>query len=97
LRRAPDAEPWSDEEALLLEEVGLQIGLALENARLLEETRRHAAQERLIGEIAARMRETLDLDTVLQTAIREMGRTLGLSKVDVRLAQVTAADDAATE
>ncbi len=98
LRRDPNQEPWSDEEALLVEEVGLQVGLALENARLLEETQRRAERERLIGEVAARMRETLDLDTVLQTAIREMGQILGLSKVDVRLKEATGPQpDASTQ
>ena len=38
-----------------------------------------------MGEVAARMRETLDLDTVLQTAIREIGQALGIAEVEVRM------------
>jgi len=85
LRRAPDAEPWSDEEALLLEEVGLQIGLALENARLLEETRQRAEQERLISEITEHMRRTVDVETILQTTVTELGQALGVPRTYVRL------------
>jgi hypothetical protein len=31
------------------------------------------------------MRETLDVDTVLQTAIRSMGETLDIAEVEVRM------------
>jgi GAF domain-containing protein/HAMP domain-containing protein len=85
LRRGSEAEQWSSQEVALLEEVSTQIGLALENARLLEESRQRAAREQLLGEVTARMRETLDLDTVLKTAIREIGDALGLAKVEVRI------------
>ena len=58
---------------------------ALESARLYQDTQRHAAEEQLLGEVTARMRETLSLDTVLRTAIHEMGSALGLPKVEVRM------------
>jgi hypothetical protein len=59
--------------------------VALESAQLFEETQRRASRERLIGEVTARVRETLDMDTVLQTAIREVGEALGLAEVEVRM------------
>jgi two-component system NtrC family sensor kinase len=86
LRKPDDAEDWTDAEANLLETLVDQLSLALEGARLYEESQRHAAQERLVGEISARMRTTLDLDTVLQTAAQEMREALGLPEVVVRLA-----------
>jgi GAF domain-containing protein/HAMP domain-containing protein len=86
LRREPGQEPWSPQELLMVEDVGAQIAMALEYARLLEDTRRRAVRERLLGEITSRMRETLDVDTVLRTAIREMGTALGISQVEVRMA-----------
>ena len=52
---------------------------------MLEETRQRAERERLTGEITARMRETLDVDTVLQTAVREMRQVLGLHDITIRL------------
>jgi PAS domain S-box-containing protein len=76
---------FSDEDIAVLQTMADQVANAIENARLLEETQRSADRERLVGEITARMRETLDMDTVLKTAIREMGDTLGLAKVEVRL------------
>jgi len=40
----------------------------------------------LTAAVTARMRETLDIDTVLQTAIREIGDAMGITEVEVRLA-----------
>jgi GAF domain-containing protein len=78
--------PWSPEDMAMVEELSAQIGLALEYARLLEETQRGAARERTIGEVTGRMRESLELETVLRTAAEEMRQALGLDRVVVRLA-----------
>ena len=86
LRQSPDQQTWSEDEVALMEEVSTQIGLALENARLLGESRLRAAREASTAEVVARVRETLDVDTVLRTAVREIKGTLGLSRVMVRLA-----------
>ena len=69
----------------LLTAVSTQIGLAIENARLLYETREQAHQEQLVSDVSTKLRETLDLDTVLKTAIEEMRRTFNLKEVEVRL------------
>ena len=63
-----------------------QAAIALESKRLLKETQRRAARERLTSEITARMRETLDMATVLKTAAQEVRQALGLPEVVVRLA-----------
>jgi len=85
LRREAEEEPWTQEEINLAEEVGAQIGLALENARLLEETRQRADQERITGEITARVRASMDPEAILQTAVRELGAALGTDRAFVRL------------
>lgn len=83
LRFANDAIP--QETVALVQQITEQLALSLENVRLLEETRARAARERLTGAATARMRETLDIDTVLQTALQEMGELLGLAETEVRL------------
>jgi len=83
----PDvSQRWSDEEVSLLEEVGQQLALALENARLFEETQRRAERERLITNITARIRSSTDMLGVLETTATELGKALGTSRVLVRLA-----------
>jgi len=68
---------WTPEEIALVETLTEQMGVALESARLYQDTQRRAVQERLVGEITTRMRETLDLQTVLKTTVSEIGKTLG--------------------
>jgi GAF domain-containing protein/HAMP domain-containing protein len=84
--RKGEGDAWTDEEAELLESFVTQLEVALESARLHQETQQRALQEQLTSEITARMRETLDVDTVLRTAIREMGTALGIPRVEVRMA-----------
>jgi GAF domain-containing protein len=82
----PDgAGAWTTEEITLLRTLSDQLGVALESARLYQDAQRRAARERLTGEITDRMRETLDVDTVLQTAVREMRQILDLAEAEVRL------------
>jgi GAF domain-containing protein len=77
---------WTEEETRLLERLVEQTALALDSARLYQDTQRRAAHERLVGEVTARMRETLDMDAVLRTAAQEIRQALGLSQLTVRLA-----------
>lgn len=84
-RKGEGDETWTVEETELLEAFVRQLEMALDSARLYQDTQRRAAEDRLIGEVTARIRETLDIDTVLQTAIREMGVALGLPRVEVRM------------
>ncbi|MDX9955549.1 MAG: substrate-binding domain-containing protein, partial [Anaerolineae bacterium] len=69
----------------LLEQVAEQLTQALESARLYQATQQQAVQERLIGEATGRMREQMDVDAVLQTAVRELQQALGLERVELRM------------
>jgi PAS domain S-box-containing protein len=77
---------WTDEEIVLVQAVGEQLGQALESARLFEDTRRRAERERLIGEITAKIRSSTDVQAILQTAAAELGQVLGVSRARVQLA-----------
>jgi GAF domain-containing protein/HAMP domain-containing protein len=91
LRRDPAGEPWSSEEAMLVEEVSTQIALALENARLLEDTQRRAARERLVADITSKVRASSDVETIMRTAVQELGRALNADRTRVQLAADRAA------
>lgn len=66
--------------AVLAEEAASRLALVLESARLLQEAQRLAQREQLVGQISTQVRASLDLDAVLQTAVREIGQSLRLSK-----------------
>ncbi|MBN1487226.1 MAG: GAF domain-containing protein [Anaerolineae bacterium] len=86
------ADTWSEEEIGLMHTLMEQLELALDGARLYEDIQRRAVQEQLVGEITSKMRETLDMDSILQTAAREIRDALSLAEVEVRLGSEVAAD-----
>jgi GAF domain-containing protein len=76
-------EAWSKLDRDLLEEVAGQVGLAVDNIRLLEEATQRARQEEIVGQLANRFSQSLDLNTLLQTAARELGQLPDVSEVSV--------------
>ena len=62
-----------------------QLALAMENVRLLEETQRRAQRDRLIADITAKVRASSNVETILQTAVRELGTALGSDRTRVQL------------
>lgn len=83
--KAEPGQAWIAEEQVLLEALTEELGRALESARLYEDTQRRAARERLTGEITSRIRESLDVEAVLQVAAREMRAALNLEEAEVRI------------
>lgn len=85
LKRKATGQPWSEPEKNLAQQVADQIALALENARLLEETRDRAERERILAEISARVRETLDLETILRRAADDTRSAFALPEVVIQI------------
>ncbi len=83
LRTTPG--PFHRSTLRLYEMLSDQAAVALERARLLEETQRRVERERLVSEVTARVRRPLDVDTILRTAVQELGVALGASEGLVRL------------
>jgi GAF domain-containing protein/HAMP domain-containing protein len=81
----PQDEKFDAEAIALLKAIAERLSQTLENARLFQETRLRAEAERLVAEVAGHMRETLDIETILQTAAVEFRRALNLDEAEVRL------------
>jgi GAF domain-containing protein len=82
-----DNAGWTRTEHELVEKVAIQVALALDNSRLLEETRQRALQEQTVNEISARLSRSLDIDTLLQAAARELGALPEVAEVSVFIGQ----------
>lgn len=76
---------WDEEEISFIKAVADQVGLALENARLLEATQRRAEREYLVGQITTRLRASNDPQVILQTAVTELRKALHAKKAQVIL------------
>jgi len=78
-------ERWTAEEIALVEAVAEQVGLAMANQRLLEETQRRAAREELVRRATDRVFAAADMEAILGAASEVLGHELGASEVVIRL------------
>lgn len=72
LKRSTAQTDWTDKEQDFTEKIASQLALAIENARLLEESQRRAAREQTLNELTTRLSRSLDLETLLQNAVLEL-------------------------
>jgi GAF domain-containing protein len=85
---------WNQDEINLAQAISDRLALALDNARLLQESQRRAAKEAKIGELSARIGASINMRNVLQTAVEALGRALPGSEVVI---QFDSADGEMTE
>ncbi|MFN2152086.1 MAG: hypothetical protein ACK2T5_10855, partial [Anaerolineales bacterium] len=76
---------WASDEITVMENLSNQLSVALESARLYQDTQQQAAREQLTGEVTSRIRETLDIETILKTTSEEIRKALNLPEVVIRL------------
>jgi len=85
---------WVTEDQDWIEAVATQAALALENARLLEESQQVALQERLAAEITSKIWASSTTEEILQVALRELGSALGASEASIELSADDKEEDA---
>ena len=81
---APDRE-WTPNEQALIQAVAGEVAIAIENARLIEQTERRAQREARLNQIAQRLRQTTDIHSVLQTAIEQLSLGLDTSHAQAQI------------
>ncbi len=81
---------WFDSEVSFLSQIAGQLGIALQQAELLTQTQQQAIvlqqaaeQQRVLFEVVAKIRESLDLDAIFQTATMEICKSLQADRVVV--------------
>ncbi|WP_199305838.1 methyl-accepting chemotaxis protein [Pseudanabaena sp. FACHB-2040] len=76
---------WQQEEIDLLQQISIQTGYALGQAKLLDQQQQAADKERQLNEIVLRMRESLEEGYIFRTAVAETRRVLNNQRVLVYL------------
>ena len=76
---------WTPDQQSLVDAVATQAAIALENARLVSESRQIALRERMVAEINSKIWASATIDGVLQTVIKELGRRLNASSATIEL------------
>ncbi len=75
---------WNQDEIKLAQAISDRLALALDNARLLQQSQRNAAKEAKIGEVTAKIGASINMRNVLQTAVEELGRALPGSDIVIQ-------------
>jgi GAF domain-containing protein len=81
--QSPSTAALNQDQIDLIKAVAERVALSAENARLFEETTRRAERERLVSDITGKIRSVNDPQSMIQTAMEELRKALGASKVEV--------------
>lgn len=76
---------WSDDDLDIVNAIVERAALSIENARLLEESRRTAEREHIIGEISTKISAGTQIEEILKTAVRELGSHISGAQVTVEI------------
>ena len=81
---------WLDYEVEFLSQVGAQLGVAIQQAELLEQSKQQAiafedaiARQRALTEVVGKIRSSLDPNLILQTTCQEVCKLLKVERVAV--------------
>lgn len=78
-------EAWTPEQESLVNAVATQAAIALENARLVGESRQVAIRERMLAEINSKIWSSTTIEGILQTVVKELGRRLDATSTTIEL------------
>lgn len=83
LKRKGSINQWSDRERELVEKISVQVALALENSRLVDEAQRNALRNQMIASFSSSVRETLDIESVVRSAAAELRNVFDLKEAEI--------------
>jgi GAF domain-containing protein/HAMP domain-containing protein len=83
IRPNTEGRSWSTDEINIVQAVTERLGLALDNARLFEETSSRASRERLVSDITTKIRSTTNPQEMVKTAVEELKRALGVTRIEI--------------
>ena len=78
-------DPLSAEDKNWIQSIATQTALALENARLLNESQSIAMREKFVTEITNKIWASTSMNSVLQTTVRELGQILDATEATIEL------------
>lgn len=83
LHQCDGEREWTEWEQELLAGVAVRLGIAINHAQVYQETRAAAEREALLRLLIDRIRRTLDLDEILQTAVCGVRQLLDTDRVSI--------------
>ena len=83
LSKPETAHSWTENELELARILSTELSGALDSARLFDETRKQAEQEYVVGEITDKMRESMNVESIIKRATEEIYSLLDLEHIAI--------------
>ena len=74
---------WDELEIDLLKKLSAQVAVAIHQSYLYQQTQQQARQEQALSRVIQAIRNSLDLTTIFQTAVMEMGSLLQVEQANI--------------
>jgi len=79
------AAVWTKDELVMIRTLAEQVALALDAARLFDDTQRNAWRDQMISETTAKVWASNKIEEVMRAAVAQLGNKLGASEVTLEL------------
>lgn len=76
---------FSKEDIFVLETLGHQVAIAIENARLFRESQRRTEEMTALREVSLATLSSLDQDQVLETMLDQVGKFIGYASASIKI------------
>ena len=83
--KTDDERTWRSDEMDIITAIIERAALSIETARLLNESQKRAIREQTISQISAKIGSGVEIETILKTAVRELGTQIGGARVTVEI------------
>ena len=83
----------SPDELDFVEAITTQTALALENARLLNDSRRKASQEETLNHLSLQFSKAINIEDILSTAVKELSELPAVTEVSIHMIPAEALDE----
>jgi GAF domain-containing protein len=79
------SEHYDPADIELVEAISTQTALALENARLLDQTQRRAFQEQALNQLTSQFSQAITIEDILKIAVQELGQLPNVTEASIHL------------
>ena len=76
---------WNESDHSLAADIANQIGLALDNSRLLQDTQQRVMFEQMLSDLTSKLSRSVDTDLILQATVQELHHIPDVTEVSVIL------------
>jgi len=81
----PENQNWNPDDVDITQALAERVGVAIESAILLEESRRRAARESMISDISSKISASVEIEHIMQVAVGELRQALDASEVSLKI------------